>query len=563
MAVSAFVDIDTLPQANSGTATLTEASFGTVDAGVMIFNRANTATQVGQTGAAVGVAFWDGTNDSSNAVSFEHGLGTTNTQRENSTTNVFYDHGGSLNYGVTSATDGVTITKTSGTTGVDRYVSGFFLAGLTNKASGTVDLGTGTSEVTVSGLGFDPNLVILMNVGDATLNNSATPAIFSLGFANKDGGGTISQGCIFLGSEHNVGTSSSYSRISNTAACGQVFQDALSWDGEVTTFGTGSFGITPSSSASNDKVYYLAIELPNADDSHIALIDAATSTGNDAHTGFGFQPEMIFAASENNTTIDTMHTELSFMFGMSDSTTTSCEYFRDEDAVDTTNTASSHSTNFIQLESDSGTTDAVATVSSFDSDGVTLNYSDAAAAADKILIFSVGDSAGTGTTINANTDTLVLTGQNANINAATDIDANTDTLVLTGQTANINAATNISANSDALVLTGNTSTVKLSVNVNANTDPLILTGQTATITTGDDTNINANTDNLVLTGQTATVQFATNISANTDTLTLTGQTATISEGFDGITIDGQQRVLITADYGDLKLYFNGESYFTL
>ena len=81
MPVTAFVDIDTLPQANSGTVDLTSTSFGTVDAAIVFLNTANT-TNNPQADSAPGIAFWDGTNDSSCSAFSEDGLTTSNTDRD-------------------------------------------------------------------------------------------------------------------------------------------------------------------------------------------------------------------------------------------------------------------------------------------------------------------------------------------------------------------------------------------------------------------------------------------------------------------------------------------------
>ena len=132
MAVTAFVDTDTLPTSNGGTVDLVSSGFGTVDAGVYFFNRANT-TNNPQADFAAGIAFYDGTNDSSVAFRALDNLGASSTDRYSSTTDVYYD--GALRYGVAATTDGVRITKNSGTTGISRYVSGVSFGGLTNAAS--------------------------------------------------------------------------------------------------------------------------------------------------------------------------------------------------------------------------------------------------------------------------------------------------------------------------------------------------------------------------------------------------------------------------------------------
>jgi hypothetical protein len=89
--------------------------------------------------------------------------------------------------------------------------------------------------------------------------------------------------------------------------------------------------------------------------------------------------------------------------GFGDGTTERCLAVFDEEAVGTSNAGSEADTsNILRILADDGTTDAVASLNSLDSDGFTLNYSDAAAAANKILAFAIGDSTaggGGGTTV--------------------------------------------------------------------------------------------------------------------------------------------------------------------
>ena len=390
MPVTSFVDIGTLPQANSGTVDLTSSGFGTVGAAVIFLNAANT-TNNPQADAVPGIGFWDGTNDSSVSVFSEDGLTTSNAERYMSTTNLRYGVS-ALNYDVSAVTDGIRLTKTSGTTTVDRYVSAVCFGGLTNAASGTLGLGTGTTAVSVTGLGFKPDMVFIISHCDSTQDSTVTNWCLSFGVAHNSSTDTVTQGCITSGSNDGRSTTRVNSVVSNTAACGQVLANNYAWRGVVSNFVNGGFDITPSASAGNDEIMYLAVEFPNPDDGYVGTFAASTSTGNVDYTGFGFDPESCGAMCENTTSFNSASETNSIMMSISDGTTTSCEFYHDEDNVTTGNANSEHSTNFLNGQDDAGTTDFVATMNAFITDGIRLNYSDAASSGKQVILWAVGDS---------------------------------------------------------------------------------------------------------------------------------------------------------------------------
>ena len=129
--------------------------------------------------------------------------------------------------------------------------------------------------------------------------------------------------------------------------------------------------------------------------------------------------------------------------------------------------------------------------------------------------------------VTAITDALALAEQAAAITIDIGVNATTDALTLAEQAATISFDVGIAATTDALVLTENAATVSLDVNVAATTDALTLLEQAATVEAGLDVNVSATTDALTLAEFAATIEASTNVQANTDALTLTEFAATV------------------------------------
>lgn len=397
MATNAVVVSGTLPQSTSGTVDLTISGFGTVSAAVIFLTKANT-TNNPQNDSAFCVAFWDGSNENSTANNLLDGLTTSIDTRSSSSTVIEYD---ALTYTVSNITDGIRITKTGGTTSVDRYVSAILISGATNSVIGNVSLSTLTVTETI---GFKADLVFVMGIGGNAVSISSTyHGVHSFGVAHNDSFGTVTQGAVYGSSRDAQTTTVTNSRVTNSYVAAQLFNDTLSWQASLGNFTSTGFDITSTAATGGDYIFYLAIELSDPDDAYVGVIDAKTSTGTQAYTGTGFTPKVVGLVSEGSTAINTTAQSRAQSFGATDGTTHFCHFFHDEDAAGTSNAASEYSaSNILHITDDAGTDDYIAALSSLDSDGFTLNYSDAAAAASKILAVAIGDSTaggGGGTTV--------------------------------------------------------------------------------------------------------------------------------------------------------------------
>jgi len=185
----------------------------------------------------------------------------------------------------------------------------------------------------------------------------------------------------------------------------------------------------------------------------------------------------------------------------------------------------------------------------------------ALATTDVLVITEYQSTVALDASIAATSSSLVLTPYSANINAETNVNATTDALVVTPHNASTGAGTNVAVTTDSLVITEYASTVNAETSLNVTTDSLVLTEHNATVTTGF--NVNVTTDSLVITGNAASVNAETNVRAVTDSLILTTFTADVVASVPDFTIDGLATKTINAAYGSLKIYGNGENWFTI
>lgn len=138
----------------------------------------------------------------------------------------------------------------------------------------------------------------------------------------------------------------------------------------------------------------------------IGAIAARTTTGSQQTTGVGFQPKFLMLWTNNNTS-DTTAADMCLMAqGMSDGTTSAWAAYASKDNQTTSKTRSSHSTaagKIIGFADPDNTLIFEASLTSFDSDGFTLNYDTVDGVARQIQYLAIGGDGqfkvGTGTSL--------------------------------------------------------------------------------------------------------------------------------------------------------------------
>lgn len=393
----------------NGTADLVHSE--AVDAAIVFLTGAGSTNP--QDWALFSVGFWDGTNQTAMGGIDEHNTGTTDNAR--------YVHGARIvaapttsgALGVEGTASKVTTTVTDDTVRVttnDAYgttaarMSAIMLSGVTNAKAGWFDYNSDAAPDSPGAIGFEPDLVIM-----ATSMNGADPPAGAgwmrtlVGFSHRNSSGTYKHHGINVTADNSQSAGRMDCTISDDYAITAYWQSALQMtcianDFRSTDGGRFSF-VRQTGTANNRIIHYLALKLADPDDFDMDLIDTQTSTGNWSHTGFGFQGDVLGLFANGCAAADTNYDANvgTFMAGFGDSSTERVVAYCAEDAADPTNTESYYdNSNILSLKFDDGTTDCVASLSSLNSNGFTLNYSNAASSATKVLAFTFGDSTAAG-----------------------------------------------------------------------------------------------------------------------------------------------------------------------
>jgi len=302
-------------------------------------------------------------------------------------------------------TDGVSITLDNAeSTSIDRQVFVIAFNGITNvDMRFLADLQGGGA--TVSGLGWNPNAAVVMSTGLGAENTSGIGnSIFSLGFASKNTGGTTQAGILW-----EVNDDAEYP--SNSIVTGQLFSGSVTWSNGI-TFTSGGYQTGTGSGGSGDGAFIIAFELPNADDSIVKVIDTPGSTGTQAYTGFGFQPDAAIFIPTSSSSLNTVNgTNSSGIFTGFDDTTTAVSGALTSEVGGGTDQSEMKTGASVYLNPN-GTASQVASIDSVQSDGFTLDWTTSSASGTKVLVWAFGDSNATGgTTPTLSTATVNVTGQ--------------------------------------------------------------------------------------------------------------------------------------------------------
>jgi len=274
----------------------------------------------------------------------------------------------------------VTISQVSGFIAAGGF--GSLEGGCTQKVTGELTFNTTLTPVSVTGLGFTPDFVILfcgdyMRNGVSSLGANGT---ISIGIAVNDGSQT--QRALSWGEQNNVTNGNPKQYLSTTEAI--VIQDPASsaklFSAELNSFDVGGFTMTPTFISVGEThtrfCGWLAVKLHGGT---CALVDytTPTATGSHATTGVGFTPQMCLAVMGSLTSTDSSVGPSNDTGGISISTFTAGSQWaggmRAEAGVPP-NTASFRSQKAMQVPVGNLINSTVAQFTSFDADGFTLNF---------------------------------------------------------------------------------------------------------------------------------------------------------------------------------------------
>lgn len=247
---------------------------------------------------------------------------------------------------------------------------------------GFTALGTGTSAIAVTGLGFQPEALIGFCSNNLTQGNQTTQH-HSLGMAADDGGG--------LRQRAHLRTS-----VSGVAAGPQPIQEivdtmiggllgtggTLTWGLTLNSLDSDGFTVTPSASTSSSSFNWLAIRHTGTKRFGVMDLSTPTSTGAHAHTGLGFTPQAgigTICSVEALNTIENDTEKASSMatFAFGPDLTQTANAISENAASDPSACKSyTDTTNGIRLgTNDSLVAAVVGAVTDLNSDGMTATYS--------------------------------------------------------------------------------------------------------------------------------------------------------------------------------------------
>lgn len=257
-------------------------------------------------------------------------------------------------------------------------ITAVFFAGTDVSAQG----GTFTAEnasgdtVDVNGVGFEPDIVLLVTPGLTTFTSSGGNAYLSVGAAVNDGSDT--QSCWYFYDNTNVGTVDVGGLISDTYGTGQHNSSGWIWGGEIGSFDANGFSCTTREGASgSDVVAYLAIAFNGAVDFALDVINTPIVTGNQDQTFAGFTPQAVICGLTHLTAVNTTTTSGdagSVGVCAFDEKSEYCTSVQDEDGEATSDTQSIIDSQSVNMPNDDGTDGHVASFVSFDANGWTWDF---------------------------------------------------------------------------------------------------------------------------------------------------------------------------------------------
>lgn len=357
---------------------------------VLTFNsRATAAGSVA--GAGVNFGFTDtAANDISGGYNSADNVATTDIVRT-LRNNRWY---GTLPYGSSSGDSNATVTTLDNdgwTLNYNAVAAGYkipYLAiggdEITNTFAGTFALNTSTGNQAITGVGFKPDIVFLIfqSLG-TTSGDSNNDCCFGFGVAKS----SSARWCTELSGDNGVVVSDTRRSFHNDhcIVISNINADTVNGSADFVSMDSDGFTINiDDAPAAAYLVGFLAIK---GGSWAVGTDTQKTSSGTQAKTGIGFQPSALILASAGYETANAITPTARFSFGVSDGVSTESIWFGDEDGtVVVTKCDSRYATDKILMfydEAGAGapTLLAEASVSSFDSDGYTLNWSTADATA--------------------------------------------------------------------------------------------------------------------------------------------------------------------------------------
>lgn len=460
MATTARVVTGTLPTDNLASTSFTSSGFGDPQAAIVVATQAHVSANP-EPLTCLSIGFWTSAAQRGVAMSTADASANTDTRQRLLTDAVVsaLSASGNRRYAASATTDGVSIQNLDTTSAFQRYASTLLLKGLANVSCGHVSLGTGTSAINVTAPGFRADMVLLLTIGaSATDTTGSTNGQVCFGAATIDAADTVQQACTLITETDNVAQGDAYTIVRNDCAIADYGGRSEEWKATVGPHASG-FTITPSVNASSAVVAYLALEFDDPDDGYVGIHDIPTGTGSQAYTGTGFTPQALILAQTMCTAVNTGTDAGAMAVGMAGNASSgiaqrSLGICSEYNSATTDTESYAATTSALYLKTDAGADEAAATLSTFDSDGWTLNFSDGAASTRKMLSIAFGDSTAGG----ADTTPPTITGPGGATGATSSISVAENQTAVHTFTANESVTWDLNGGADVALFAINSST---------------------------------------------------------------------------------------------------------
>jgi hypothetical protein len=259
---------------------------------------------------------------------------------------------------------------------------------------GDFTTGTGSGSQSVTGVGFQPGCVLFMGVGNGTGGNLDAKLGFGAAVSSSQ------RGACFISTDDNESgpmTNCSYQRTDKCIVLpNNTAPDTTDLEADFTSMDADGFTINKTTAAATSaNIFFIAFQGGNY---AVGAETQKTSTGTKATTGLGFVPSGLLTFGIGQTASASLNTSFcKLTMGGTDGTTNGCMWGASVDNVDPTETNRRTATDkLISHSTNPSTTNAEASLSSFDADGFTLDWTTADATAREFIYVAFGPGTASG-----------------------------------------------------------------------------------------------------------------------------------------------------------------------
>lgn len=349
-----------------------------------------------QADASIGVGFVTGSsNQFAASTSAQDNQGTTSTRRLPQNAVIIVDNPGGPanreNYTFNSwIANGIRLTRTN-SNGSDVPVM-MFEGSDVSAYAGKLDTNNTTQNNTfdVTAVGFEPDIIFFCGIDRDFPDSSGIGGVMSCGMALN--APAIINHAQHYASRQGVATSEVGGQISDNRYYLKGDYSSISYGLEVTSFLSNGFRTTVrDGNTGTDEVAFLALKFKNLT-CKVGIIDTPIATGSQAYT-LGVQPEAVVLLPTWHDVVNTFRTDSrAGVMGicLADANDQYSACIHDEDNVGTTNAESLTDSKILNMMDDADSSRITATLTSFDSNGMTLNYSAVNGTARKVIYAAIG-----------------------------------------------------------------------------------------------------------------------------------------------------------------------------